>query len=229
MIEQSPEIKNLAVALCKAQAQVKPAKKDSTNPHFKSSYADLASVIDACGEALTNNGLSVVQFPGYEARDDQFISTLTTVLVHTSGEWIRSTAGAPCSKADAQGVGSVTTYLRRYSLAAIARVAPDDDDGNAASAKPVAEPKAVQDARKGVQTLPGDATKWDGHGGQPLTEVPSEILTKVGNWLAKKDAKKNANLIDAIQDILDSRREDLSQVPAGVRAEEAAAESDLPF
>lgn len=210
MIEQSPELKDLAAALAKAQSQVKGAVKDSTNPHFKSKYADLASIVDACGDALSANGLSVVQFPGYEAREDQFIATLTTMLLHTSGQWVREIAGAPVSKADAQGVGSVITYLRRYSLAAIARVAPEDDDGNAA--KTPARPANVD--RDGVLRLPGDNTKWDGFGGEPLTDVPSDVLAKVSKWLDKKDPVKNKTLIGAIADVMELRRVGLDQTPS---------------
>jgi hypothetical protein len=133
MIETSQELDKLAGALVKAQSAMKAAVKDSTNPHFKSKYADLASVWDACREPLTKNGLAVVQLPGFERLDEGSVATLTTMLLHESGQWIRETAKAPLTKADAQGVGSVLTYLRRYSLAAVASVAPEDDDGNAGS------------------------------------------------------------------------------------------------
>lgn len=130
MIEHSVELDKLATALAKAQAAVKGAKKDSANPFFKSSYADLASVWEACREALTENGLSVAQFPGFS----NGTATLDTMLLHSSGQWLQASAGAPLVKQDAQSVGSVLTYLRRYALAAVASVSPVDDDGNAASA-----------------------------------------------------------------------------------------------
>lgn len=130
MIEHSTELKDLATALAKAQASVKGAVKDSTNPAFRSKYADLESVWDACRKPLTDNGLSVSQWPG---RDEVGAATLTTMLLHSSGQWIKGTASTALSKNDAQGVGSALTYLRRYALAAVASVAPEDDDGNAAS------------------------------------------------------------------------------------------------
>ena len=114
----SEQLNELGAALAKAQSQVKGAKKDAANPFFKSTYADLASVWDACRDALTSNGLSVVQFPGF----DNGMATLDTVLLHSSGQWMAGTAGAPLGKQDAQGVGSVLTYLRRYALAAVASV-----------------------------------------------------------------------------------------------------------
>lgn len=129
MIEHSAELKDLAAALAKAQAKVKGAAKDSTNPHFRSKYADLESVWSACRGPLTENGLSVSQWPGRDADG----CTLTTLLLHSSGQWIKGTASTALSKNDAQGVGSALTYLRRYALAAVASVAPEDDDGNAAS------------------------------------------------------------------------------------------------
>jgi hypothetical protein len=131
-MDKSDTIKELAIALAKAQAQIKPAVKDSENPHFRSKYADLSSVWDACRKPLTDNGLSVVQMPVDAPTPDSV--ALTTLLLHTSGEYISSTVSAPLTKKDAQGIGSALTYLRRYALSAIIGVVTDDDDdGNAAS------------------------------------------------------------------------------------------------
>jgi len=126
---QSTEIKDLAAALAKAQAEIKPAKKDTDNPFFKSKYADLASVQDACMSHLTKNGLSVVQTIQYVGTE----TLLVTTLLHTSGQWVRSTAPVKPTKNDPQGLGSALTYMRRYSLAALVGVAQEDDDGNNAS------------------------------------------------------------------------------------------------
>lgn len=143
-MEQSEQINELAAALSKAQAKIVGAEKSSANPFFKSKYADLASVWDACRKQLSENGLSVIQTNGNS--EDRV--TVTTLLVHSSGQWVRGTCSAKPAKDDAQGIGSVITYLRRYGLAAIAGVAPEDDDGNAASAKPMAKPGAVTQAQK---------------------------------------------------------------------------------
>lgn len=129
-MEMSESITELAVALAKAQAMIEGAEKGKTNPAFKSKYADLSSVWNACREALTTNGLSVVQAPGAMIENRM---TLTTVLLHSSGQWMRETLSIPLTKADAQGYGSATTYARRYALAAFVGVSPEDDDGNAAS------------------------------------------------------------------------------------------------
>jgi hypothetical protein len=128
-MRQSESIAKLAAALVKAQAEVENATKDSRNPHFKSGYASLASVIDTTKPVLSKYGLAVVQMPGFA----DGLATLDCRLVHESGEWIEGTAGAPLQKNDPQGVGSALTYLRRYSLAALTGITQEDDDGNAAS------------------------------------------------------------------------------------------------
>lgn len=126
---RSEQINEIAAALAKAQAIIQPASKDKTNPHFKSKYADLASCWDACREAITSNGMSVVQTMAM--RDKEIV--LVTTLMHTSGQWIASEVPIIASKQDAQGYGSAITYFRRYSLCAMVGVAPEDDDGKAAS------------------------------------------------------------------------------------------------
>lgn len=126
---ERPSLKNLAGALCKAQAEMEGAKKDALNPHFRNKYADLASVWEAIRGPLTKNGLSVVQL----LRSVQGGVEVETILLHSSGERISDVFAMPASKADAQGYGSAATYARRYALMALVGVAPEDDDGNAAS------------------------------------------------------------------------------------------------
>jgi len=128
---QSESIANLAKALSIVQGKLTYAKKDSANPFFKSKYADLESVWDACRDLLSDNGLAVVQLPG-----EYFEGTmaLTTIITHSSGEWISQQMSLPVTKPDAQGAGSALTYMRRYALAAAVGVVQADDDGNAASA-----------------------------------------------------------------------------------------------
>jgi len=130
-IMQSESIANLAKALSIVQGKLTYAKKDSANPFFKSKYADLESVWDACRDLLSANGLAVVQLPG-----EYFEGTmaLTTIITHSSGEWISQQMSLPVTKPDAQGAGSALTYMRRYALAAVVGVVQADDDGNAASA-----------------------------------------------------------------------------------------------
>ena len=130
-MKHSESIALLAGALAKAQLQIEPASKNATNPHFRSHYADLASIWDACRGPLNTNGLSIVQFPcdGEVGR-----TGLCTMLLHSSGEWISEVVTTRSQKDDPQGLGSALTYLRRYALAAVVGVtATEDDDGNAAS------------------------------------------------------------------------------------------------
>lgn len=128
-VEFSPEIGEFAKALPKAQAAMGEVFKTATNPAFRSKYAQLADVVAAVMPALNANGFSLMQHPGF--RDGKV--RVTTILLHESGQWARSTLEMQPTKADPQGVGSATTYARRYSLQAVTGVAPEDDDGNAAS------------------------------------------------------------------------------------------------
>lgn len=138
--------KAIAAALVKAQGEYGPALKSSQNPHYKSKYADLASCVEAVVGALNKHGIAFMQrvLPCASG------VTVETLFIHTSGETISSGAlHVPVQKNDAQGYGSALTYARRYSLMSACGIAPEDDDGNAASAKeaPAAPPKQIrQDA-----------------------------------------------------------------------------------
>ena len=127
-MNQSVTIGALALALSKAQGEIKGAVKDSANPFFKAKFADLSSVRDACQEALTKYGIAYVQSPSAEGAK----VSITTLLCHESGEWVSGTITATGKDESAQSVGSVITYLRRYALASMAGVAPEDDDGESA-------------------------------------------------------------------------------------------------
>jgi hypothetical protein len=131
-MNQSETIGKLAEALCKAQAVIEGAKKDSNNPFFRSKYADLASVWDACRKPLTDNGLSIVQSPVFVPEHPDMIG-LDTRLCHSSGEWLEGRIVMKPVKSDPQSYGSCLTYLRRYSLQSLVSVCPEDDDGNLAS------------------------------------------------------------------------------------------------
>lgn len=129
---QSAEIGKLAEALAAAQADITGALKTSENPFFKSRYADLATVMEACRAPLSKHGLAVIQTT--EGGTDTV--TIVTTLAHASNQWIRGRLTMKPVKADPQTLGSCITYGRRYTLAAMVGVAPEDDDGNAASGKP---------------------------------------------------------------------------------------------
>lgn len=127
-MQKSDCIKELAAALAKAQGQMEGAKKSSANPYFKSRYADLAEVWEACRKPLSDNGLAIIQ----TTTDGEGRIIIETTLAHSSGEWITSTLGMTPVKTDPQGIGSAITYARRYALSAMVGIAPEDDDGEAA-------------------------------------------------------------------------------------------------
>lgn len=133
-MQKSESINELAAALAKAQGEIEGAIKDSSNPFFKSNYADLAAVWEACRGPLSKNGLAIVQTTEFDVADVLRV-TLRTTLAHSSGQWISSTYPVVTSKPDAQGLGAGMTYARRYALAAILSIPQIDDDGNVASGR----------------------------------------------------------------------------------------------
>lgn len=139
-MNRSGEIGAIAGALAEAQGEIENAVKNSNNPAFRSKYADLAAVTGVIREVFPKYGLAYTQGcgSGYN-QNGKLIVAVTTLLTHKSGEWIESSLTLPCSKEDAQGVGSAITYGRRYSLAAMAGIAQEDDDGNAAVQGPSAK------------------------------------------------------------------------------------------
>ena len=155
-MNKSESIAGLAAALASAQGSMKGAIKDSANPFFKSKYADLASVVEAIRAAFSANGLSYIQTLEPSDKDEVRVET---TLLHSSGEWIScGILSLPVSKVDAQGYGSALTYARRYSLSAAVGVAPEDDDGNAAS---LAKPKATMDCTDHISAFHAAATLDD--------------------------------------------------------------------
>ena len=136
METQSQSISTIAKALVKAQGEMSNPKKSSNNPFFKSKYADLNEVREACLPAFNENGISVWQ-PTITINGIPFVKT---VLLHESGEWIAGFTEIICNKInDAQSHGSGVTYARRYGLQSMANLGSEDDDGNAAS-KPQSKP-----------------------------------------------------------------------------------------
>jgi hypothetical protein len=213
-MNQSETINEIAGALAKAQGEIKGAAKDSTNPHFKSKYADLSSVWDACRAALSKHGLSVIQTPDTTA-DGVF---LYTTLAHSSGQWIRGVMPVRPVQDTPQGLGSAMTYARRYSLASMVGVAPDDDDdGQAAStgertpannghrtaAPKQAEDPAVAKSREdfsrimealNLAKLPADIDKIIAAQGKTLAEIKAVSQTGYEKLMAHAEDRK-ANML----------------------------------
>ena len=123
-------MKLISTAMVKAQKEFGPALKSSTNPYFTSKYADLAACVEAVIDALNNNGIALIQ----KCHESDTGVNVETLLLHESGESLScGVLHVPASKQDPQGYGSALTYARRYSLMAACGIAPEDDDGNAAS------------------------------------------------------------------------------------------------
>lgn len=171
---------SIYAAFVKAQKEFAPALKTASNPHFKSRYADLAACVEAVVDALNNHGIGLMQ---RTYLDDSGV-TVETVFVHESGEQIDGgKLHVPAAKADPQGYGSALTYARRYSLMAACGIAPEDDDGNAASqgrGSAQAKPQRQQNSRQPAPSAPVE----------PVTD-PTIIATHIS---AMEECKTVASL-----------------------------------
>ncbi len=184
---QSEQIDLLAAALVKAQAAMKPASMNSYNPHFKSKYADLASVIEAIRKPLTDNGLSFTQTMQV-SKDDGFF--LATMLMHTSGQCLWSEYPLPAN-ATPQQMGSALTYARRYSLSAITGTAADeDDDGDKAEVQAKKKPEPEPTYSDGKKVAPHEISMPDKPRASDWIEFGELLITAVSG--AANDAEARA-------------------------------------
>jgi len=154
------QLTELAPALAKAQADFSAVPKGSVNPFFKSKYAALPDVVQHAGPVLAKHGLAISQFITYGDTDE-----LTTILLHTSGQYIVGTMRLHLVKDDPQAQGSAVTYARRYAyMSALGLVADDDDDGNSASKRSAPKPAAKPTAHQRIgailaEKVPADSRK----------------------------------------------------------------------
>jgi hypothetical protein len=190
-LRKSPRFGDIAEALAQARGNFKPIKKDRTNPFFKSKYADLETVIAATAPALATQGVVVIQSPSTTERTVM----VTTLLAHSSGEWLESDLTLPAdqdNKFNAQTVGSAITYTRRYALLGMLNVsAEDDDDGNAAvgGGGTVKMPQRQQSA---VSNQP--PAKAGPPAGVPVPQKP--VLTFAQRfWAAAKNSGKTEDAV----------------------------------
>jgi hypothetical protein len=167
-MQKSESIAKLAESLAKAQGIMEGASKDATNPFFKTTYSSLAAVWGACRKPLADNGLSIVQTSEFIPEHPDMVCIETTLL-HASGEWISGRLVVKPVKSDPQSVGSAITYLRRYSLQSMVGIAPEDDDGNAASGQ-TAKPKEVK--------KPEPSKPETGHPSEPLRKLIEAMIGK---------------------------------------------------
>lgn len=190
-------IGKLAKALAAAQGAIKGAEKDRTNPHFKSQYADLTAVWDACREALAKNEIAVIQATSFMG-DGRVV--LNTILAHSSGEQVTGHFPVTPVQNTPQGLGSALTYARRYSLASMVGVAPagEDDDGNAGSQGATVDKSAPAQVKKSAlppeptPTVKAAVTKWV----DEQIKVLGDITTMDGllAWENETDDKGESNL-----------------------------------
>lgn len=143
---QSEKINELIAALAKAQGKMDNAKQDKINPFFKSKYADLASIMEACRKVLSEHELAVVQ----TSCPVDGVNMLITTLAHSSGQWMRALLPINPVKNDPQAMGSAMTYMKRYALAAIVGIATEDDDGEKASRGNGKETKTISEKQAGL-------------------------------------------------------------------------------
>jgi hypothetical protein len=184
-------MQKIATALVKAQKAFGPALKTSTNPHFKSKYADLAACVEAVIDALNDNGIALVQ-QSHHCEDGVIIETL---FIHESGETISGGKfHVVAAKQDPQGFGSAMTYARRYSLQAACGIAPEDDDGNRAVSAPRAaeKPSRAIRSKEQVESLVRAATSPE-----LLTTVWKALLPEEREMVRDLAAKHGEQLKNA--------------------------------
>ena len=201
MIELSPAVDALFPALVTAQKQLRGVVKDSKNPHFKSSYASLENVIDTARGPLNDAGIAFTQAPG--ALVDGAIE-VTTMLMHSSGQWLRSTLHVPLQKRDPQGVGSAITYGCRYALMATLGLPPVDDDGE--SAMDCNTPSAPMPGRN----APPSNDRTSNGGGAPIPERAPSLSQSA---IAFKFAADKAKSADELKQWMDDVEPELSKLP----------------
>jgi hypothetical protein len=185
-------LQNIAAALVKAQKEFGPALKTSTNPHFRSRYADLSACVEAVVDALNNNGIFLLQ-KNYDCADGVMVET---VFVHESGQMLEcGIVHFPAVKKDPQGYASALTYARRYSLMAACGIAPEDDDGNLASrAKQPIESSEMVDHLTAIA---------DSANSEELQKAFAAAYAACGNnqdWQAKIIAAKKSRIDRAVKE-----------------------------
>ena len=218
-------MKEISSALVKAQKAFGPALKTHSNSHFKSRYADLSACVEAVIDGLNNNGIFLMQ--GSHLCEDGVI--VETLFIHESGE--QMSAGklhVPASKQDAQGYGSALTYARRYALMAACGIAPEDDDGNAASRpkqaeKPVEKPAAPPPPPKVPAKVEGKPGRWQitiqtDPGAEPtdyINAVAKAVVVCLEQATSQAEVmdiyKVNRSLFDKVKELDEGSHKDLME------------------
>jgi hypothetical protein len=188
MENKSESIKELATALSKAQGEMPAVQFNAVNPFLKNKYADLGAIIATSKPILAKHGLSVSQMSG----GDGDTVSVTTVLMHQSGEWMESTMslkiGDEKGKSTAQVAGSIITYLRRYSLASILGMYADEDgDGNDPQPQKPAPKKAERPQAPAIKSelLPDWVNEVTNRDGEKYISIQTETLAHMANSIQK--------------------------------------------
>jgi hypothetical protein len=240
-VQHSEQLDKIAPALVAAQKAMGNAVKSSSNPHFRSTYANLGDVWNAAEKALADNALAVTQ--GVVDADEAGF-TLVSTLWHTSGQWISEGVRIPLEKPTAQGAGSGITYGRRYGLEALLGIVSEDDDGNAASGKTVTreEPRKADPPKTNGQPPRASTGKVTGKFGDkhmpfgkfkgiPLGELDADELRRTVSWCRDKDAEKFKDLIVACESVANMKEaaaDSFDQLPEALVGP-GPDEEDLPF
>ena len=233
-MEMSEQVDALAKALSKAQGEMGGAVKDSSNPFFKSSYADLGSVIAAIKDSFAANGISYTQFP---IRDEAGAG-VETILMHESGQWIKSSYTLPLAKFDAQSAGSCLTYARRYALQAIAGIPAIDDDGNQATAsapqsRPAPAPTPAPSRKPKAQQVPQSVKEEAGakavvvNGKEYGPMITCGEINNCADAMALESWK--GDNIAALKLIAQNHKDLNGIINAAFQARKKAIEDDIPF
>ena len=229
-MKTSNSIGAIAPALVAAAAELQPVSKDATNPAFRNRYATLDAIMEQVRPVLARHGLAVLQTgTAPETIDGRLVAVgIETMLLHTSGEWIASSVTLPVEKLTAQGAGSAISYGRRYGLSAILGLTAEDDDGQAASARPAAlarpEPRAEAAAEPGqrlYQSVPdtprakpfsgdvGEAMAWklpfkkSKFYNVALQDIPENELEKLLEFV-RRDPDKFRDIIARVETVLEA-------------------------
>lgn len=250
-MKTSSSITAIAPALVAAAAELGPVAKDATNPAFRNRYATLDAIMEAVRPVLARHGLAVIQTGTTpETIDGRLTSVgVETMVLHKSGEWIAAAVTLPVEKLTAQGAGSAISYGRRYGISALLGLTAEDDDGNAASARPSGAPAAAAIHTRAVEATPepgqrlyqtvpdtprakpfngsvGEAMAWkipfkkSKHFGKPLSELAQEDLESLHDFL-RKDPEKFGDIIQRVEAVLEHYFAEDSNNPPPVE--------DLPF
>lgn len=236
-MKQSDSIANLAAALVKASAAIKPIPKDRTNPHFRNRYATLDAIVEATRPVLAAHGLAVIQGSAVpETHEGTLVGfNVETMLVHSSGEWLSNAVLMPVEKASAQGAGSALTYGRRYGLSALLNLTADEDDDGETATNHAPRPAAASAPRpaaaparpaasnapsgKGKGVMPFGKTK-----GKALADLTAEQIQSALDWVTQTCPDKFTDFQMEARTILFDEAN--AVVAAGIDAGET---DDLPF